>query len=291
MRLALLLQDLFPYHLLKYFLPHHLLSRLLGKLAKSECVWLKNLLISAFIRHYKIDMELALETDPHKYANFNSIFTRALRADARPIAPDEQAIISPVDACISQFGAINKGQLIQAKGVTFDLQALLSTQLKKYADQLLDGNFITLYLSPSDYHRIHMPIDGKLLAMAHIPGKLFSVNSCAVDNIPQLFARNERVAAIFATKAGPIAVVMVGAMLVASIKVRWEKAVIAPAKTVKVWDYSEQDIKFARGDEIGHFEFGSTVIVVLPKNSIDWAKELQINSKVKMGQGLGMLHV
>jgi phosphatidylserine decarboxylase len=277
--------------MLQYLLPHHLLSRLIGKLAKSERVWIKNLLIDIFIWHYKIDMTSAVETDPHQYHSFNSVFIRILRAEVRPIDANERAVISPVDACISQFGIITDRKLIQAKGVTFDLQSLLSDKLKKYADKLRNGNFITLYLSPSDYHRIHMPLEGKLLAMAHIPGKLFSVNRFAVEHIPQLFARNERIAVIFETKSGPMAIVMVGAMLVASIKVSWEKEIIVSPKAVTFWDYTGQNIAFSRGEEIGYFEFGSTVIIILPKDNLNWSKELQLNSKVKMGQGLGLLNV
>lgn len=272
----------------QYFLPQHLLSRLIGKLAKSERVWLKNFLIDRFIKYYQIDMDTAIETAPHKYPNFNSLFTRALKPNTRPINTDKNAIISPVDARISQFGTINNSQLIQAKGSTFNLYSLLGIKLKDYADKFAHGNFITLYLSPSDYHRVHMPYPGQLLAMSHIPGKLFSVNNYAVNNIPQLFARNERMAAIFATKFGPIAIIMVGAMLVASIETVWTKAPISSTKKLNYWDYSNQSITFARGEEIGRFQFGSTVILIFPDNSLNWSENIILNSKIKMGEKLAV---
>jgi phosphatidylserine decarboxylase len=275
--------------LIQYLLPQHLLSRLIGKLAKNECIWLKNFLINCFIKCYKIKVNEAAETDLNKYLNFNSFFTRALKPEARPIDPNENSIIAPADSQISQFGRITDGKIIQAKGFIFSLADLLGSNLKNYTDQLAQGNFITLYLSPQDYHRVHMPYAGKLLAMAHIPGKLFSVNNHAAENIPQLFARNERVAAIFETKFGPMAIVLVGAMLVASIEMAWTKDTVFSTKTLNFWDYSDKSMLFNRGDEIGRFQFGSTVILALPRDAANWIKNLTINTKLKMGEKIASI--
>ncbi|MCK4608247.1 MAG: phosphatidylserine decarboxylase [Gammaproteobacteria bacterium] len=274
--------------LLQYFLPHHLMSRLFGRITNCRWVWLKNRLIGWFYKRYQIDMSDATEADPFKYETFNSFFTRAIRPETRPIAAAEKAIVSPVDGAISQIGKLNSDQLIQAKGKSFSIASLLSCELADYASVFKDGNFATIYLSPKDYHRVHMPLTGKLQAMAYIPGRLFSVNSLTAKEVPNLYGRNERVVTIFETAVGPMAVVLVGAMLVASITTVWA-GTVAPAigKKVKIEDYKDQNVILERGAEMGRFQFGSTVILLLPQNVIHWNKSLQLEGNLKVGQFLG----
>jgi phosphatidylserine decarboxylase len=268
----------------QHLLPHHLLSRLVGSLAKCEAPWLKDRFISWFIKRYQVDMSLAQEPDPKHYANFNAFFTRALQPGLRPIAAGENTIISPADGCISQLGAITAGRIFQAKNHNFSVEELLaSTSL---AQPFQHGSFATVYLSPKDYHRVHMPFTGRLKQMVYVPGRLFSVNKQSADAIPGLFSRNERVVCLFDTAHGPMAVVLVGAMIVASIATRWA-GVIAPSRSARFESYEHlpEPITLQKGEELGHFQLGSTAIVLFPFN-VTWQVGLAADSPLVMGQAL-----
>ena len=229
--------------LLQYLIPQHLLSRLIGILANSHLAWLKNLMIASFIKYYNVDLSSAEETNISKYATFNDFFTRKLKDSNRPISQNENTIVSPADGIISQIGDINNDLLLQAKGHKYNLNSLLTEE--NLASRFVDGKFATIYLSPKDYHRVHMPITGTLQEMIYVPGKLFSVNAETAEQVPNLFARNERVISIFETQIGKMAVIMVGAMIVASIHTAWASKV-APnkSKTIQKWDYRHKEITF-----------------------------------------------
>ena len=273
---------------LQYLLPQHFLSRLLGKLANCRIKPIKNFLITILRKAYKIDMSSALEPNPLNYNNFNDFFTRHLKPEARPIATESNAIISPVDGKVLQFGSCNAQQLINAKGFDFTLSQLLGDPA--LAESFNNGQFAVLYLAPNNYHRIHMPLNGKLEKMLYIPGKLFSVSPQIVAAIPNVFARNERVVNIFTTTAGPMAVIFVGAMIVGSIATTWAGTVTADRKaTINSWDYSDKNIAFETGAEIGKFMFGSTVILLLPRNSMQWQPTMAVAAPIKMGEKIGSL--
>jgi phosphatidylserine decarboxylase len=271
--------------LLQHFIPHHALSRLVGLFAACKYAPFKNRLIDWFIQRYGVNMQEALETNPHSYSDFNHFFTRALRPDARPIAPE--GIICPVDGAISQLGDIRNGRIFQAKGMDYSLQELLGGS-ESLTTEFMGGKFATLYLAPKDYHRIHMPIDGTLQSMIHVPGRLFSVNAKTTDNVPRLFARNERVIAIFSTELGPMAIILVGAMIVASIHTVWHGQVTPPeSECISTWHYDSDTIQLPRAAEMGHFQLGSTAIVLFPKDAMAWLETLQPGQDVRLGQMMG----
>lgn len=273
--------------LLQYLLPHHFLSRFIGAIAKCRWRWLKTLMIKWFIKKYQIDMTVVAEKDLDKYQNFNEFFTRKLAPKARPIARAKKTIVSPVDGHFSQIGNINKDTIIQAKGHNFNLASLIGTE---HADKFVNGEFATIYLSPQDYHCIHMPLAGKLTDMIHIPGRLFSVQPDIISSVPNLYARNERVVNIFQTEVGPIAVILVGAMLVASIKTVWAGEVTPPTRNmVSCWNYEQQEIALAKGEELGCFQFGSTVILLFPEKTIAWEKGIYPEQSVLMGRKIGQI--
>jgi phosphatidylserine decarboxylase len=266
----------------------HILSRMIGKVANSRIGWLKNFLIKLAIKYYKIDLSLAAEPNPKNYDCFNAFFTRALRSGARTIVTASGAIACPVDGKISQIGNINGQEIIQAKGFNFNIDALFGNVLTEYSAKFMHGHFTTIYLSPRDYHRIHMPFAGRLLAMAHIPGKLFSVQPKIVSKTPNLYARNERVVIVFVTAIGLMTIVLVGAVLVASISTVWAGEVTPPtSKQIRTWNYNE-DISFKCGEEIGRFQFGSTVILMFEPNAMQWDSNIKPEAIVKMGQQVGM---
>ncbi|MDH5801837.1 MAG: archaetidylserine decarboxylase, partial [Gammaproteobacteria bacterium] len=211
----------------QYILPHYALSNLMHALTRSKTVWWKNFFIRWFIKQYKINMSEANPSDPSAYASFNEFFTRPLQTQARPIAFGDKHIVSPVDGAISQSGDIVNGNVFQAKGRSYTLHELLAGE-QQWVDSFNNGHFATIYLSPKDYHRIHMPRSGHLVAMSHIPGRLFSVNPATTRAIPRLFARNERVIAYFETPAGPMAMILVGAIFVAGMETVWHGAVSPP---------------------------------------------------------------
>ncbi len=270
----------------QHILPQHLLSHWVGKLAHCRIAWVKNAFIRWFIKRYSVDMRLALEPDPLRYPQFNAFFTRALKPDARLICAGEKNIASPADGCISQLGDIKAGRIFQAKGFDFSAVELLGGDTT-HAQPFAQGQFATIYLAPKDYHRVHMPITGKLIEMVYIPGRLFSVNMASVATIPNVFARNERVVALFDTAMGKMAVVMVGAMIVASIETVWN-GLVAPSRTREVQrsQYDGAEIILNKGDELGRFQLGSTVVLLFAPE-VHWDPQLQAGSLLGMGQRLG----
>lgn len=268
----------------QYLLPKKLLSRLLGKLAAAEAGKLTTFLIKKFIKKFNVDMSEAKFSAPEQFKTFNDFFTRELKPDARQIVAGEDNLVLPVDGCVSQMGDIKEGRIFQAKGHDFSLRELLGGR-DDVAAPFDDGLFSTIYLAPKDYHRIHMPITGKLEQMIFIPGDLFSVNPLTAQNVPNLFARNERAVAIFSTAVGPMAMVLVGATIVASIETVWAGTLTANAdKEIQYWDYKNQDITLEKGAEMGRFKLGSTVVALFPKESIHFAENLQAGSVTRLGE-------
>ncbi|HEX4299587.1 MAG TPA: archaetidylserine decarboxylase [Gammaproteobacteria bacterium] len=274
---------------LQYLLPQHLISRGTHRLTRIQHRGFKDWAIHDFARRFGVDMSEALEPDLGSYLHFNAFFTRALKADARPIAAGAKDVASPVDGTVSQIGAIEAGRIFQAKGQSFSALELLGGDAKAAAP-FEHGQFTTLYLSPRDYHRIHMPLDGTLTRMIHVPGRLFSVNPPTTRAVPRLFARNERVACLFDTAAGPMALVMVGALNVASIETVWAGEITPPQRSsVQTWDYAKNEIRLAKGAEVGRFNMGSTVILLFARDGIRWDGSYQAASAVRMGQKLASL--
>lgn len=272
----------------QYLLPQHTLSRLIGCAAECESPWFKDRLIPWFIQRYRVDMQEAAESDPRAYRHFNAFFTRALKEGARPLDPTPDAIVSPADGAISQLGQISHGRIFQAKGHSFSLQELLGGDAQR-AEPFMGGSFATVYLSPKDYHRVHMPLAGTLREMIYVPGRLFSVNTCTAENVPELFARNERAVCIFDTERGPMAVVLVGAMIVAAIETVWAGQVTPARRELRRYAYDEQarqPIQLEKGAEMGRFKLGSTAIVLFGKDQVQWLESLQAGSPVRMGEGL-----
>ena len=268
----------------QYLVPHHLLTRFMAYLANIKQPWLKNFGIKFFIRCYKVNMQEALIEDPKAYETFNLFFTRALKTTARPICDQINCIVSPADGTLSQFGLIDHEKLIQAKGHFFNLTDLLGGD-QQLAKQFHNGFFATFYLSPKDYHRVHMPLTGQLKKMTYIPGKLFSVSRTATQIIPQLFSRNERLVCLFDTAAGPMVVIFIGAMIVGSIHTHWAGAVTPPHnKPTQSWEYHDTNLIFKTGDELGHFQLGSSVIVIFGKDRVMSDEHLVADQSIKMGE-------
>ena len=270
----------------QYLLPHHTLSRLVGLLAECRAPWLKNRLISAFIERYQVNMDEALRKDADSFAHFNDFFTRELQPGARPLNDTPDAILCPADGAISQLGPIKSGRIFQAKGHSFSALELLGGDAERAAP-FMGGEFATVYLSPKDYHRVHMPLTGTLREMVYVPGRLFSVNQTTAENVPELFARNERVVCIFDTERGPMAVVLVGAMIVASIETVWAGLVTPPKRELKTTRYDEAargEIRLEKGAEMGRFKLGSTAIVLFGPDQVQWAEDLDAGTPVRMGQ-------
>ncbi len=266
-------------------LPQHLLAAGMYGLMRAETPWLKDLLIRRISRHYAIDVSEAAEPDALAYPSFNAFFTRALQPDARPIAAD--AIVSPADGTVSQIGALDGERLLQAKGRDFSVTALLAGD-RAAADRYRDGLFATVYLSPRDYHRVHLPYAATLRAMVFVPGRLFSVSDATTQLVPDLFARNERVICHFDTALGPMAVILVGAIFVGSMETVWHGEVRGQRGQPTKWVYrGEQRRQFATAAEIGRFNMGSTVIVLLPGGVASWSSALRPGSSVRMGEALG----
>ncbi len=272
---------------LQRLLPKHALSRLIAKAAESKTPWLKNFLIERAIAAFDVNVDEAESSDLSDYENFNSFFTRALKEGARPIDADEKAVISPADGAVSQAGPINHHKIIQAKGSDYSSSRLLgnSQQAKSYEN----GSFATIYLSPRDYHRVHIPAAGKLLNTRYIPGDLFSVNDQTAQALPNLFARNERLVCEFASEQGNFVVVFVGAMLVAGIETVWGGFETPGRGAIRETDFSDRELYFKKGDEIGRFKFGSTVIVLFQKDSIRWQDSLMPRTDIQMGEKIGVL--
>ncbi|EKD74375.1 MAG: Phosphatidylserine decarboxylase proenzyme [uncultured bacterium] len=271
--------------LVQYGCPQHLLSRLAGLIAECRWKWVKNCAIKLLINRHKVNVSEALLENLEDYPTFNSFFTRQLKLAVRPIAPGENCIISPVDGCISQIGHIKENSIFQAKKFYFNTTTLLGGS-SELAELFENGYFATFYLAPKDYHRVHMPLAGTLRKTIYIPGKLFSVNYVTTQTIPNLFARNERLVCLFDTIAGPMVVILVGAMLVGSIQTVWPMPARSAKKRVTEEDYS-YEIFLERSAELGCFKMGSTAIVLFAKDKINWLPTLKENGVVKMGQAVG----
>jgi phosphatidylserine decarboxylase len=270
-------------------LPHHLLSRLMRSATRWRVHWWKNLLIDSFIRYFNVNMTEAAEPSAAHYPDFNSFFTRSLRPGARPQPGQLRAISSPVDGRINQIGQISNGRLIQAKGRDFSLVDLLGGDTDRSA-AFQEGGFATLYLSPRDYHRVHMPCDGRLIETVYIPGRLFSVAPHTTRSIPGLFTRNERLAALFETPAGTIAIVLVGAIFVACMETVWEGIIQSAGSNILIRRYPREGGRqwhFRRGDELGRFNMGSTVILMHGPGQAEWDPHLSADQSVCVGQVLG----
>lgn len=272
---------------LQHLLPQHLLSRMVGALAQCRTPWLKNLLIRRFCQHYHVDMSEALEPSPEAYEHFNAFFTRALKPDARPLDPTPGALLSPADGTISQLGKIEHGRIFQAKGRSYGLTTLLGGDCQR-AEPFINGTFATIYLSPRDYHRVHMPLTGTLRESIYIPGDLYSVNGTTTDGVDNLFARNERLVTIFDTEAGPMAMVLVGAMIVAGIETVWQGQVAPRPRQPLILDRFDNPSppRLEKGSEMGRFKLGSTVILLFPEGRTHWLERLGAGSPVRMGERL-----
>jgi phosphatidylserine decarboxylase len=270
---------------LTYALPHRLLSSLARRLAYSDHPRLRRWLIDTVTRRFGVDLEEAAQSDPATYATFNAFFTRALRPGAREPDPDPRALLMPADGRVSQCGAIEKGRIFQAKGQSFTATELLGDA--EAARPYEHGVFATVYLSPKDYHRVHMPWTGTLRQTTHVPGRLFSVGPAAVRHVPRLFARNERLACHFDTDFGPMAVVMVGALLVSGVETIWAgEEIPAYGDRITTRDYRGEGITIERFEEMARFNYGSTVIVLLPPGVAELAPGLCAEAAVKLGQRL-----
>lgn len=267
----------------QHLTPQHALSRLAGRVADSRHPALSQRLINGFIRRYGVDMSEAAEPDPTAYASFNDFFTRALHDDARPIEGDDRTLVCPADGALSQSGTVHRGRLFQAKGQSFSA-AELTAQPESELAKFEQGRFATIYLSPKDYHRVHMPLAGTLEQTTTIPGRLFSVNPVTTRNVGRLFARNERLVAWFRTEFGPMAVVMVGALIVAGIETVWGGRVPPGGRDVRHNAHNGPFIE--RGGELGRFYLGSTVILLLPRGATEPVGELMPDQPLRMGEAL-----
>lgn len=257
----------------------------MGALAAAEAGALTTAIIKLFIKQYKVDMSEALDSDPESYSSFNAFFTRQLKADVRTICQDDKQLALPVDGAVSQLGDIKHDAIFQAKGHDYSLTTLLGGK-PELAKPFLDGKFATIYLSPKDYHRIHMPIDGQLTDMIYVPGELFSVSPLTAERVPGLFARNERVVAIFETEIGKMAMVLVGATIVASIETKWAGTVSPPTgKNVQHWQYPNQgdnSVFIKKGEEMGLFKLGSTIVACFESDTIEFA-DLNAGDVTRLG--------
>ena len=277
-----------PITALTYVLPHRLLSSLARKLAYSQNPAIKQWLIDTVIAKFGVDMSEAAEPDPRAYPSFNAFFTRTLKQGVRQADADPRALVMPADGHISQCGPIESGRIFQAKGQSYTVEELLGDAAS--ALPYANGLFATVYLSPRDYHRVHMPCDGRLLETVHVPGRLFSVGTDAVASVPRVFARNERLVCHFDTEFGPMVQVMVGALLVSGVETVWSGVEIpAYGDRITRKDWRDQDIRLARFAEMARFNYGSTVITLLPPGVAELAPNLYAESPVRLGERLATL--
>lgn len=268
----------------QYALPKKLMTVLAGKLASARMGGITQALIRRFVKAYQVDMAEAEDPRIESYASFNDFFTRPLRAGARPLSA--APFVCPVDAAISQFGPIEHDQLFQAKGHSYSTRALVGGD-QALAHQFDHGHFATLYLAPKDYHRIHMPCEGRLKRMIYIPGELFSVNPLTARHVPGLFARNERVVCEFACAHGPMVLVLVGATIVGSMATVWHGVVNPPrTREPREWRYDQDDIVLAKGAEMGRFLLGSTVILLFPPNVLTFTPDWAPTRPVRLGEAM-----
>lgn len=269
----------------QYLLPKQALTQLAGAFASARLGGLTTAAIRRFIQRYQVNMAEAANPDPAAYASFNEFFTRELKPGARPLA--EARLVCPVDGAISQFGSIAHDEIFQAKGHQFTTTALVGGDAA-LADQFRDGHFATIYLSPRDYHRIHMPCAGRLTRMIHVPGALFSVNPTTARGVPGLFARNERVVCVFESELGPFVLVLVGATIVGSMATTWHGVVNPPRPgRLREWRYEDQDIRLAQGQEMGRFMLGSTVVLLFPRSAgLSFSRAWAPGRPVRLGEAM-----
>ncbi len=272
---------------LQYAMPKHAISRLVGKLAAAKMGWLTTKLIDIFIKIYDINMSEAKLKKAHDFNTFNDFFTRELEEGARTVDPDSKTLCYPVDGAISQQGNIVEGKLIQAKGFNYSLTSLLGGDIRT-AVPFQKGKFSCIYLAPKDYHRVHMPMAATLREMIYVPGELFSVNPLTANNVPDLFARNERVVTIFDTEYGALAMVLVGATIVASIETTWAGTITPPAGSdIFRWKYPAKGldaITFEKGEEMGRFKLGSTVVCTFAADMIEFSPEAGSETVTRLGE-------
>jgi len=268
----------------QYLLPKQALTALAGKAAGAQAGKLTTTVVDWFVRRYNVDMAEAANPDTASYPTFNAFFTRALKPGARPLA--QAGLICPVDGAISQFGAVQRDQILQAKGHHYSTTALVGGDAA-LAAQFVDGSFATLYLSPRDYHRIHMPCDGRLLRMIHVPGALFSVNPTTARGVPGLFARNERVVCVFESQHGPFVLALVGATIVGSMATVWHGVVNPPRPgQLRDWRYDDQRIELKQGEEMGRFLLGSTVVMLFPKPTLRFNPSWSAGRAIRLGEAM-----
>jgi phosphatidylserine decarboxylase len=277
---------------LQHVLPQHLATAFIHWLARVQHSLVRSALIKGFLKLYpQVDLGEAERSQVEQYASFNDFFTRALRAGARPIDATDTALVSPVDGRVSQAGAIEEGHLLQAKGHGYSAEALLGSAAR--AEPFRGGRFATIYLAPFNYHRIHMPVAGTLREAVHVPGALYSVNQVTAENVPGLFARNERVVCLFDTPYGPLAMVLVGALFVGSVSVVWQSGEVTPAKPRPQYPMPlplpSPAPALAKGEEMGRFNMGSTVILLLPPGMAEWEASLVAGQPLRLGERIGTL--
>ena len=270
----------------QYLLPQHGVSRLILAATRVRTRWFKDWIIRGFLKLYRVDMTEAVETDPYRYATFNEFFTRALKDGARAIAGEDDVIACPVDGFVSEAGTIDQDRLLQAKGRYYRLTELLAAQ--PWASRFEGGSFATIYLAPFNYHRVHMPLRGKLRETVFVPGRLFSVNAVTAQHVPGLFARNERVLTLFDTAFGQFALVLVGALNVGSMATVWAGDITPAARRV-IAKVPAPPTMLEKGAELGRFNMGSTVILLFEPNRARWLSEVHAGSTVRLGQPLGVV--
>jgi phosphatidylserine decarboxylase len=277
------------FALLQALLPQHLIARCVHALARRKTTWLKNTLIRLFIRAFDVDLRESIIREPTDFVTFNAFFTRALAPGTRPAPAAPNVLACPVDGAVSTAGAIDGERLFQAKGHDYSLRALLAGDAT-LAERFRNGSFATLYLAPRDYHRVHMPITGRLREMIYVPGRLYSVNARTERTVPGLFARNERVVCVFDSLAGPLVVVFVGALIVGSIETAWHGEVRALRRRIERWSY-DPAVAVERGAEIGRFNVGSTIIVLCARGRVRWDASIREGAIVRVGQPLGVADI
>jgi phosphatidylserine decarboxylase len=279
---------------MQYLIPQHFLSRLAYRLTRSRSPAVKNALINSFMRGFSPDMSDATKRDPLAYESFNEFFTRALRPGARPIDPNDSVLVSPVDGAISQMGPLDGSQIVQAKGYYYSLEALFDSGGPQidWVSRFADGGFATLYLAPFNYHRIHMPLGGVLRAAWYVPGQLFSVNAVTASAVAGLFAQNERIVCIFEDGPRLFALVLVGALFVGSMETVWHGEVTprSPREAMELpLDATRAPLRLEKGEEMGRFNMGSTVILITAPNMIDWLSGMKAADSICVGQPLARL--
>ena len=268
----------------QYLMPKRAMTVFGGKVASARAGALTTMIIRWFVGHYGVDMSEAIDPDIRNYRSFNEFFTRSIRSEARPIAPAD--LICPIDGSISQFGRIERDQVFQAKGHAYSTTALVGGD-EALAARFQEGSFVTLYLSPKDYHRVHMPCDGRLVRMIHVPGELFSVNPVTARGVPGLFARNERVVCVFESDRGPFVLALVGATLVGSMATVWHGVVTPPRPgELREWRYADRPVGLRKGDEMGRFLLGSTVVMLFPSPGLRFDPAWAPAGPVRLGEAM-----